>query len=486
DAISIAIEKNLDIKIQGFVPTLRKADIGVEEGIFDPNLELDFSEQYKENQTSTQLAGTKIAVNRKHEVLIDFGQRLRTGATYDIKWIFDRNDTNSRFVTEDPHYTSELLLEVKQPLLKDRGRDIQEANIHVAENDYKIAKLDLESKTLSVINEVEKLYWDLFHAYDELAVSKLSVKLAKTLYEVSKAKIDAGVLAPVEILVPEADIASREEELINAEKRIRDADDKLKLAMHYRDWNREFIPVDRPPFPTTAPDLNREIAEAFKMRLDLKKAIIEKKSRDITVRLARNKVLPDLSIVGGVGINGLNQNFHKTFEDQFSIDFYSWKVGLTFNMPIGNRTAKSNLLKAKAQSRQATIFINKIKEKIIADVREAVRTIEVALKHIDASVKSEALAKERLENEQEKFKVGMSTAHDVLQFQESYTRALSNKKKALTDYAKALADLKLIKRVPKIKEELRPEPIFRGVTGGRGLTREITGSTTTEGSQFTQ
>src|SRR3990172_2815454 len=151
DALSFAVENNLNIRIQGFNPKVKKPDIGVAKGEFDPNLDMNFSHKYKENQTSTQLAGTSIAENRVVEPGFTWTHKLRTGTTYELRWLTDRNSTNSRFVTEDPHYTSELVLEVRQPLLRDFGRDIQEADINTAENEYKSAILGFDMETLIII-----------------------------------------------------------------------------------------------------------------------------------------------------------------------------------------------------------------------------------------------------------------------------------------------------------------------------------------------
>ena len=194
DAISIALQKNLNIQIQGFNPKIQKADIGVAKGEFDPNLDITFSHKYKENQTSTQLAGTPIAENRVIEPSFSWKHKLKTGTSYELKWVTDRNTTNSSFVTENPHYVSELVLIVTQPLLRDRGREIQEADINIARNNYKSAIMGFDMETLIIITDVEKLYWDLYNAYDELEVAKLALDLAKELYEVSEARIEAGAL----------------------------------------------------------------------------------------------------------------------------------------------------------------------------------------------------------------------------------------------------------------------------------------------------
>lgn len=475
DALSIALEKNLNIQIQEFNPKIRKADIEVAKGEFDPNLDTIFSHRYKENQTSTQLAGTNIAENRVIEPSFSWTHKIKTGTSYELKYITDRNSTNSSFVTEDPHYVSELVLTVTQPLLRNRGREIQEADININKNNYKSAVLGFNMETLIIIADVEKLYWDLYNAYDELEVAKLSLDLAKELYEVSEARIEAGVLAPIEIYQSEADVALREEGIITAQKQIEDVEDQLKTAMNLEYWDKTVIPVDRPKVVEIPPILDEEIAQALEERKDLKQARLKLENQEINLKVAKNQLYPDLSIYAAGGVNGLNQNYEDHLEDQFSADYYSYEAGFQLNIPIGNRIAKNNVKKATAQKGQASVEIKQVRQQIIVEVREAVRAIEVALKQIKATTRTEALEKKRLESEQEKFKLGMSTAHDVLDFQESYARALSNKHKAVVEYAKAVAELKLVRKVgrqTRITLQTDTSTRFQGTTGSGQDTQQ--------------
>ena len=449
EVVSIAAEKNLDIKIERLQTNVRTAQIDIEEGAFDAALDIIISEDFKKYQTSTQLDGAEIATNRTKSASVSVGQKLKTGTQYALKWVFDEKNTNSLFVTDSPYYTSDFILEVKQPLLKGLGRQVQEANIEIARNNQSSSLLSLTAETQIVMTTVVKLYWDLLNAHDELNVAKLSLKLAKKLNDVSEARIEAGLLAPSEILQTEAEIAKREENLLNARKRIKDSEDLLKATMNYQKWETELFPVDKPQISGKLPVIETELEEAFALRIDYQQAIIERKSRTILVDVAKNKLLPDLSVIASAGPNVLTTDYGDTINKQLTSNFYSWKAGVELKMPLGNSTARAALRKARAEEKMAIEALTRIKQAILVEIRESVRAIELAREKINATIKTEELAKKRLENEDEKFKSGMSTAHDVLTFQEAFANALANKKKTTIDYAKAIADLWLVKRVGK-------------------------------------
>ncbi len=68
-------------------------------------------------------------------------------------------------------------------------------------------------------------------------------------------------------------------------------------------------------------------------------------------------------------------------------------------------------------------------------------------KVIDSAVASLRLANEKLKAEEKKYKVGMSTTHDILEFQEDLAKAESNLAYAQTEHRKAVANLARVKGV---------------------------------------
>ncbi|MBI5025771.1 MAG: TolC family protein [Nitrospirae bacterium] len=449
EAIKTALSENLDLVTERYNPKIQEAGVTVEEGQFDPNLGMSLNEAFSKSQAVTTLAGTE---DRTLTFDISLGQKLKTGTTYELKWSNIRTRGNSSFLRINPYYISEAVLSVTQPLLKDFGMEVQEGRINIAKNSLDSARLGLDAKSMEIIANVEKAYWDLVLAYEEFEVSKLSLSLAQRLLKESRARVEAGVLAPVEVLQAEAEVASREEALLSAQKAIRDFEDKLKAAMNYKDWEIEISPVDRPGRPGTVPAISDVMQEALKNRQDYQQAKLDIKSKEISKRITENQTLPGLSFVGAVGLNGLDGTYGNSLDRLSSGNYYSWQLGLELKIPLGNRTARGNAIKARLEEDKAKTGLQVIEQKMTLEVREAVRTLELSIKKIDATLKTRELAHKRLEAEEEKFRVGMSTAYDVLVFQESYAKALNNEKRALMDYAKAEVELKKVKGTLTVEE----------------------------------
>ena len=157
--------------------------------------------------------------------------------------------------------------------------------------------------------------------------------------------------------------------------------------------------------------------------------------------LAKNAILPSFAVKGGMAIAGAGDTYGDSFENSIDEGDLNWGVGLVFSMPLGNRSARGRYISAKAELSKARHASELLRQEVQRSVREAVREVGLSVKTITASRKTSLAAKKRLEAEQEKFDVGLSTALDVLEAQESYAQAIFGEKRAIAGYAKAVAEI---------------------------------------------
>jgi outer membrane protein TolC len=132
-------------------------------------------------------------------------------------------------------------------------------------------------------------------------------------------------------------------------------------------------------------------------------------------------------------------------EQAFSSDFRDWSVGLNFAYPIGNSSADAAHAQAQVDARQQRAAIENQELRITQEVRQAARSVETNRKRIDATRVARELMLRRLEAEQKKFEVGMSTSFLIVQAQRDLTEAEANELRALLDYARALVALERVK-----------------------------------------
>ncbi len=464
ESILLGLKNNLDIAIEGFNPKIREADITTAKAVFDPTAFAEVSFLSSRDKNRSALTAVPTSKNEDLDFNVGLRQDLPTGGSYELRFDNNRNYNNAAFFANqdtDTAYSSELSLTVVQPLLKNFGVDINRTDIKIAQNEREIAVDGLRERTMDVITEIQNAYWDLVFALDNLKVAQRSLDLARELADLNRSRVRAGVAAPVEITQAEADIAARQAGVTLAEKQIRDAEDRLKVVLNIPrqgEWGGAILPSDPARFSLVTPELPASVADALRKRPEYEAAKIDLSNRELTLRFARNQLLPDLSFQGSVGLTGLDAtdpSYGDNLGELESGDFYNYSAGLLFSIPLGNRAARAEFLKAQLELEQARVSLRNLELEITAEVREAVRRIERDAKLIDDTRATRVLREEQLRIEQKRLEAGVSTTFEVLRFQRDLAVAQSAEVRAATEYNKSIANLERVQGVALEKHRIR-------------------------------
>ena len=469
EAVVVALKNNLDIAIAGYNPKINAEGIVIEKAVFDPVFSLTADANRTVTPVATALAGaTTDSKIQNRDLNASLTQRIPIGGSYTLSLTNNRFDTNSQFANPpngiNPSYRTFLTLSVTQDLLKNFGPDVNTAPIKIARNNQAISVTQLRLQANKVITSVHNAYWNLVFAIENLEVQRRSLRLAKDLEALNRARVRAGVAAPVEVTQAEAQAAAQVQNVILAEKAVRDAEDQLKLIINIPDgeriWARSITPADRPPFEVAPVSMEASIQEALEKRPEYAEAKLTLQNNDINLRVAWNQLLPSLQLQGSLGLNGLNE-IDKGFGSSYSGptglttgDFTSWSAALVLSYPLGNRSARSAFIQAKLTDDQTRTSLLNLKRQIVSQVREAVRRIEANVQLVESTRAARALAEEQLRVEQKRLEAGVTTTFNVLQFQRDLAAAQAFEVQAITTYNQTLANLELVKGTVLEKNQL--------------------------------
>lgn len=462
EAVLLAMKNNLDIAIAGYDPKIKAEDVVIAKSVFDPTFSLTLDANRTVSPTATQLAGASVNATENRDVNTSLVQKLPFGASYTLSMTNNRFDTNSSFAQPpsgiNPSYKTFLTLSLAQDLLKNFGVDVNTAPIKIARNNQAISVTQFRQQANQVITSVHNAYWTLVFAIENLEVQKRSMRLARELEALNRARVRAGVAAPVEVTQAEAQVAARVHDVILAEKAVKDAEDQLTLIINFPDgeqiWARTLLPTDTPSFEVASVNVDASIQEALEKRPEYAAAKLTLQNSDLDLRVKRNQLLPSLQLQGSVGLNGLNSSAGGDLDRLTSGDFTQWSAALVLTYPLGNRSARSALIQARLSHTQAGMSLLNLKRQIISQVREAVRRIETDVRRIEAAQVARALAEEELRIEQKRLEVGVTTTFNVLAFQRDLAEAEVREIQAITTYNQDLAHLDLQKGTILEKNQL--------------------------------
>lgn len=341
----------------------------------------------------------------------------------------------------NPSYTTGLSLDLRQPLLKGFGENVQTLTIRSSRKQLEAATYQVNSEAANLAADVKIAYWKLVFAWQDIDVQKLSLTLARKLLEETKARINAGSLAEVEIYQPQSEVARREELLISAERAIGTAEDELKLLLNINDWQLSYRPTDQPTVQPVKPDPQIIEDKALRNRPDIKAADLLVEATRLEERRFKDEIRPDLALVGQVGLGGTSGSYGDSLDNSVSNPDNLWQVGVTLSMPLENRVARGNYRQAQASHNRARVNAELLRQQLRRSVRTTLRDIQLAIKALEATRKTSLATQKRLEAEQAKFASGRSTTLDVLTAQEAYAQALSQQNQTSINYAGTLAEL---------------------------------------------
>jgi outer membrane protein len=435
DAIALSLKNNPDIKVAAFAPRKAEADVRQQKGAFDPV----FSLFGGYGRDKTPQAALTLGPFRRHATAeASLAGRLSLGTEYALRYGTTRLDGNSE-ISPKSSSSAYAELELRQPLLRGFGRDVNEAGIDIARGNERIADLAFRRKTEAALVTTIDAYWRLVRAHKSLAVARESLQLAEQLVQRTQARVAAGDLPTIELTQARASVAAREEAVILGEAEVGNANDALarQIAVDPRDvFGESFVPTDEPTTEPIALQQRYLIDEALRQRAELQAARQAVTNAEVALTAARNLRRPDLSAVASAGTGGLSSDWSSAQAElaRDADDQHRWSVGVVFSMPIGNRTADGAYQKALLALDEARASLRSLELQVTEDVRSALRNLDASTKRVEATRRASELAREQLTAGEKRLATGLSTAFEVLRLQTDLAAAQNAEIAAMIAY----------------------------------------------------
>ena len=464
DAVEMALEQNLTIQVERLNPQLQDLSIATVRAAWTPTLSTTFQNNDQQRPSSTQLDGGAISTyTTAFSNDIGISQLTKWGGNYNVSWNSSTQSTSNFFTSFNPSVRSTVNFNYSQPLLRNFKIDNARQQLLISTKNREISDVQLRETIVSTVRQVKNAYWQLSYAIASLAVQQQSLELAKESLRNNQIRVEVGTMAPIDIVEAQAEVARNEETVIVAESNIEEAEDGLRALIMDpvtpNFWDINLEPTDTPLLQTREIDIDAAVRNALSKRTDLSRVRKNLENVDVNIRYYKNQTLPDVnfqvnysaqgvggtkltrdSMFGGNVINSVTKGYGSVLGDVFTSDFPTWTFGFTVGYPIGTSTADVNLVRSRLQRRQTETQMKSTELQVAGEVRRVGREVNTNLKRVDATGFARQLAEQRLEAEQKKFAVGMSTSFLVFQAQRDLAQARNNELGAILDYNRAIVD----------------------------------------------
>jgi len=369
-------------------------------------------------------------------------------------------------------FNTSLRATVNQPLLSGFGFLPNTRFIKIAKNNREISDVAFRLQVITTVNQIQNIYWDLVNAYENVKVQQDSLTLAQKTLSDNKKQVEIGTLAPIEVVRAQSVVATNQQSLIVAQTTLQLQQLLMKNALSRTLVDpvladAEVIPTDMMSVPENEPVVPTQdlVNQALGHRAELAESRIDLTNRDINSRSAKNALLPTLNLFAyyqGSGVGGtinpnyvclqpdngictnntlppnsygsaLNQLVDSTAPDK--------GIGLQLNIPLRNRSAQADQVRAELEYRQAQMRLQQQENQIRIEVRNAQFSVQQNRASVEAAKAAVELGKQSLDAEQKKYALGASTTTLVLQNQRDLTQAESNLVAAMSAFEKSRVEL---------------------------------------------
>ena len=431
EAIRLGFERNLDLKVELYNPAIAEADIRRSLGIYDPLLSLGARYDRSNNTNTINFSPVKFD---QYQVSAGLSQLLPTGG------LVGAAATSSKIKGTSGFYSNDVTFSISQPLLRDFGRENTELEIAVSRFSKEGSLDRFRTRLSDTVAQIRTDYFRLYNLREVLAVRRNSLALARTILDETQARVRAGVLPAMEILNAEFTVATREREVIDAERAVRDQMDVLRVALQL-EQGRDVVLLDQPTRDSYPVVEEEALALAIRSRPELAQQRVAIKIDELQRRVARNRVLPDLTLDASLGTAGFDPRFGRTMEKTATADAPNWGIGLQFSYPLGNRAAENDYIKSKLAVEQAQTQLQSLEAGVVRDVRAAIRLVASSYKQLEVTSRGTAYAQDRLRAFQKRNVVGLATTKDVFDVENDLVTAQGNQIQAVVDYNNAITQL---------------------------------------------
>lgn len=414
---------------------------------FDPTFGANFTATRAQTPTNSITEGAAVRSTLGQIGRASYNQLFDTGTQFTTSYITNRRADNSALVTFNPAITQTMQFELSQPLLQGRGRGIQRLPFLIAESRKDLTVEQVRQQILTLLFQAENVYWDVVSARERLRVQENNLELARLFLERSRRELELGVISPLDIYQPEQQFASAQVRVTQARYRLQQTEDAIRrwIAADLSPDVRT-LPVvltESADPPTTTPTFDAE--ETVELALATRPEVAQRRQAltvdDFQIKSATNRLRPDLALTGTYSIQGRGGPFRDrsftgtgqgmvipgglgdALSQLFGVDFPTYGVGLSLQLPLRNRRAAADLSDAAIQKKRDLYQLRSIEQDVRLDVLQAIAGLEQAKASVQQAAVAQDFAQKRLDAEQKKYDLGVNTAFIVLDAQDDLVQA---------------------------------------------------------------
>ncbi|MHC4931587.1 MAG: TolC family protein, partial [Planctomycetota bacterium] len=163
EAVDLGLAYNLGLKSKRLEALMARFSVREEEAAWDSTLSADAAGGEFLTPARSDLAGADVVDTDSAHFELGFEKPFRLGPSLGLKWRTDYNFSNSAFASVNPAYDSALDVTLLVPLLRGRGREVNESDLRASRAGEQAARWELLDEAALLVERIADAYWNLVY-----------------------------------------------------------------------------------------------------------------------------------------------------------------------------------------------------------------------------------------------------------------------------------------------------------------------------------
>jgi outer membrane protein len=324
--------------------------------------------------------------------------------------------------TDDPLETTRFSFGVSVPFFQDAG-DINRLPYRRAQLGIDQNRLSTYSTSTGLLKNVAQTYWTLVGVRENIRTTQEAVQLSEQLYRETEIRVEVGILNLTDLKEAEIQLATQQKNLLSARISEQEIEDQIRVALDLEGVPIGFKPADTPRVRQEVPDYETQLTKTYRYNSDLRLLTISLQANQLDLDEALNKQKTNLDLDASYTLSGYGAGIGESMQNLAQDKLHGYQIGLNWTIPLYDKATPEKIAKAKLEKARLELRINDIQSQLAVSLQTLLRNLRFGMEEEKSAVLSRSLAKDLMEKEIEKLRLGKSTGFNVAQAQQRYTNA---------------------------------------------------------------
>lgn len=442
--LQLLIQRSVEVQYSKIAADVSSHLMQSEAGLYEPKLFMNVRGEGRDRQRT---ADERIQNNTTAStaILDESGQSKELGIRGRLPWgtelsvSYKTSEKSNNLIPQynsakfDTEFNTLLSVTIKQPLLRNSGRDVTETDLRVAELERDASLLQFRQQILKTSIEGLSDYWQLYRAEATLALRRSTYASAESLLADAEERVKAGKLPASAILDVQAVLLNRQAEVTRSQQALREAQGKIATALNIFLGSSTVLSSQPLLQPLNNPLDRLPKTSDFALSMWPPYLVAKVKYQQAKLRLdyAKNQMAPVVDLVFSYGGTGYSYDPKSARSVSEKGIYPDWYLGVNIELPLqNNRKAHHQFLAQNSRLTQAELELKAISNSFANDLIVKYDDLLQARNVLQISNEEVAVRQKAFLNESQRFELGVGLLSALIQKQidltESQQRLLEN------------------------------------------------------------